>query len=346
MQKSELGRSGIQVSRLCLGTMTFGRQNTEADAFRQLDMALDAGIDFVDTAEMYAFPADPRTQGLTETYIGNWMKARGARNRVTVATKITGPGDRFEHIRGGTLRYTADQIAAAIDGSLTRLGTDVIDLYQLHWPERQANYFGRLDYRHARNQSWTPLEVTLEALGREVERGRIRAVGVSNETPWGLMKFLALSAQMNLPRVAAIQNPYSLLCRTFEIGLSEIAIREQCGLLAYSPLSFGALTGKYLNGARPAGTRLALFPAFGRYVKPLAQTATAEYVAIAKKFGLDPAQMAIAFVASRPFVTSAIIGATTDAQLAANIAAAGLTLAPEVVEAIDAVHASNPNPAP
>jgi aryl-alcohol dehydrogenase-like predicted oxidoreductase len=346
MQYAELGRTGIRVSRICLGTMTFGQQNSEADAHRQLDAALEAGVNFIDTAEMYPFPATARTQGLTETFIGSWMKARRNRPKLVVATKITGPSAGLRHIRGGELRYTRAQVRAAVDGSLKRLQTNALDLYQLHWPERSTNFFGDLGYAHVENESWTPFEETLAALAEAVASGKVRAIGVSNETPWGLMKCLGLAESQGFPRVASIQNPYSLLCRVFEIGLAEPAIREDCGLLAYSPLAFGALTGKYLNGRNPPGARFTLYPSYDRYFNRNAVRATDAYVALARRFGLDPAQMAIAYVLSRPFVTAAIVGATALEQLATDLAAADLTLPQAVVEAIEKIHLDNPNPAP
>jgi len=341
-----LGRTGIEVSRLCLGTMTFGQQTGEKDAHRQLDMARDHGVNFIDTAEMYSFPGRAETQGSTERFIGNWMKARKNRAEVVVATKITGPGAGFGYIRGGKQRFTADQVAEAVDGSLKRLQTDVIDLYQTHWPERETNFFGRLDYVHDDDDASTPLDEQLDALARQVEAGKVRAVGVSNETPWGVMKLLAVAERLGLPRVASIQNPYNLICRTFETGLSEIAIREDCGLLAYSPLAFGALTGKYLNGARPEGSRHVLFPRYKRYFKPDGVKATEAYVALAREHGLEPAEMALAFVNSRRFLTATIIAATTEEQLAQNLASEGTVLSDAVVVAIDAIHAGFPNPAP
>ena len=345
-----LGRSGLAVSALSLGTMTFGSRNTEAEAHAQLDRAAEAGVNFFDTAEMYAFPADPATQGRSEEILGAWIRSRGNRDRVVVATKITGPGARFGHIRDGDLRFTADCIAAAVDLSLGRLGLDTIDLYYTHFPERAANYFGRLDYAdtadNAEGRDWTPLAETLAGLKAVVDAGKVRAVGVSNETPWGLARLLHLAETAGLPRVAAIQNPYSLLNRSFDIGLAEMALREDCGLCAYSPLGFGALTGKYLGGAAPAGSRLAHHPEFKRYVTPRAVAATEAYTALAHRHGLSPAALAIAFVMNRPWTTSVIMGATTPEQLAENLAAATLRLSDEVLAAIDAIHADNPNPAP
>ena len=346
MRMNPLGCTGISVSEICLGTMTFGEQNTEAQAFQQLDMAFGRGVNFIDTAEMYSFPARTETQGRTEEIIGNWMWARGNRDRVVLATKITGPGPRFEHIRGGNLKLGREQITAAIDLSLKRLKTHYIDLYQTHWPERPANYFGRLDYEHAEGAQWTPIAETLAAMDDEIKAGRIREFGVSNETPWGLMEHMRISETNGLPRAASIQNPYSLLCRTFEIGLSEIAIRENCGLLAYSPLGFGALTGKYMDGNLPEASRYKLYPEYARYFQPRGVTATLKYVALAREHGLDPAQMALAFANSRRFLTSSIIGATTTEQLTANLASVELTLTAEVIAAIERIHAEDPNPAP
>jgi len=347
MKMNELGQTGIQVSDICLGTMTFGEQNTEADAHAQLDMAFDHGVNLIDTAEMYAFPARAETQGLTEAYVGSWLKARGTRDKVVLATKITGPGGRFNHIRDGQMRFDHEQVRRAVDGSLKRLQTDYIDLYQTHWPERPSNYFGKLGYAHDDNEAdWTPFEETLAAIADEIKAGRIRAFGVSNESAWGLMAQLRLSDSGSLPRVASVQNAYSLICRQFEVGLAETAIRENCGLLAYSPLAFGALSGKYLDGDPPAGSRIQRFPAFQRYFKPKAVEATAAYVKLARDHGLDPAQMAIAFVRSRRFATSTIIGATSLDQLRDNLGAGDMTLPADILTVIEAIHTDNPNPGP
>ncbi|MDR9439149.1 MAG: NADP(H)-dependent aldo-keto reductase [Halomonas sp.] len=343
MQTRPLGDTGIEVSRLCLGTMTFGEQNSEAEAHEQLDRAVAFGIDFIDTAEMYPVPPRAETQGRTETYIGSWLKRRGCRDDVIIATKATGPG--LDHVRGGP-RLTREHLHQAIDESLARLQTDYVDLYQLHWPDRKANFFGRLGYEPDPEEDATPLEETLSALKELVDAGKVRAIGLSNDTPWGVMRALQLADSLGLPRVASIQNPYSLLNRTFEVGLAEIAHREGVGLLAYSPLAFGMLSGKYLDGARPAGARLTLFERFQRYTNPLAEAATAEYVKIAHDHGLDPARMALAYVNSRPFLTSNIIGATTMDQLESNLASEALRLDAEVLEAIEAVHQRIPNPAP
>jgi len=346
MKINELGRTGIKVSRICLGTMTFGEQNTEKEGHRQLDMAFDHGVNFVDTAEAYSFPGRPETQGNSEKIIGSWMKAKKNRADVVLATKITGPSSERSHIRNGQLKFNRDQVTEAVDLSLKRLGTDCIDLYQTHWPERPANYFGRLDYNHDDGAEFTPMEDQLDALAHQVKAGKIRAIGVCNETPWGVMKFLEIAEKTGMPRIASIQNPYNLLCRTFEIGLAEAAIREDCGLLAYSPLGFGALTGKYLGGKLPEGSRHKLFPQFMRYFKPAGIKATEAYVALARERGLDPAQMALVFVNSKRFLTSTIIGATTEEQLADNLATEDMTLSDDVMDAIEVIHNEHANPSP
>ncbi|MFD2113835.1 NADP(H)-dependent aldo-keto reductase [Thiorhodococcus fuscus] len=346
MQLRPLGRTDIQVSALCLGTMTFGQQNTEAEAHAQLDRAVAAGINFIDTAEMYPVPPMGETQGRTEQYIGTWLKSRGCRDRLVLATKVTGPGDWLPHIRGGSHRLDRPNIEAALDASLKRLQTDWIDLYQLHWPDRKTNFFGKLGYTESAEDESIPLLETLEVLSDQVKAGKIRHIGVSNETPWGLMRFLALAEQQGLPRMVSIQNPYNLLNRSFEIGLAEVAIREQCGLLAYSPLAFGVLSGKYLNGQRPADGRITLFSRFSRYSNPQTERAAGEYVALARRHGLDPAQMALAWVTSRPFTTASIIGATTLEQLESNLASIDLTLDADLIAEIEAIHVEQPNPAP
>ncbi|ARS52021.1 NADP(H)-dependent aldo-keto reductase [Kushneria konosiri] len=345
MERRPLGDSGITVSRLCLGTMTFGEQNSEAEAHEQLDRALAAGIDFIDTAEMYPVPPGGETQGRTEAYIGSWLKARGRRDDIVLASKVAGAGRGMEHLRGGP-KLSRTQIHRALDDSLKRLNTDYLDLYQLHWPDRPANYFGKLDYHHEEAPDATPLEETLSALKEAVDAGKIRTIGLSNETPWGTMHCLRLAETMNLPRVVSVQNPYSLLNRSYEIGMAEISHRENVGLLAYSPLAFGVLSGKYLGGVRPDGARLTLFDRFQRYNSTLAEEATWAYVDIARRFDLSPAQMALAWVNTRPFLTSNIIGATTLEQLDHNIASEGMTLSDEVIEAIEDVHKRLPNPCP
>lgn len=346
MQYRRLGQTDIEVSALCLGTMTFGEQNTEQDAHGQLDRAREAGINFIDTAEIYPVPPRAETQGLTERYIGSWLESRRCRDRVILATKVAGPAEWLPYLRDGQARLDRRNIEAALDASLERLRTDYVDLYQLHWPDRETNYFGKLGYAHPPQDLSVPLAETLMVLGDLVRAGKVRHIGISNETPWGLMRFLQLAAEHGMPRMVSIQNPYSLLNRTFEIGLAEVAMREQCGLLAYSPLAFGVLSGKYLDGARPPGARLTLYERFSRYSNPEAERATADYVALARRHGLDPAQMALAWVTSRPFVTANIIGATTPEQLEINLASIDVTLSDEVIAGIEAIHARQPNPAP
>ncbi len=339
MHFNQLGRTDIRVSRICMGTMTFGSQNTEAEAFALMDMCRDHDVNFFDSAEMYAFPADPETQGCSEEILAN-------RSDVIVATKITGPGARFAHIRGGDLKFTKAQIAEAVDNSLRRLGTDYIDLYQTHWPERDANYFGKLGYaHHDDNTGWTPIEEVVDAMEDQIKAGKIRAFGVSNETPWGVMRHLQASGEKP-SRLASIQNPYNLLNRTFEVGLAEMAIHEDVGLFAYSPLGFGALSGKYLDGALPEGSRLKLFPDFKRHFKPRGIEATKRYVELARTHGIDPSVMALAFVNTRPFLVSNIIGATTLQQLSTNLSSDSVVLSDEILSAIEAIHADIPNPAP
>ncbi|WP_158155247.1 NADP(H)-dependent aldo-keto reductase [Pseudomonas sp.] len=346
MDYRRLGRTDINVSALCLGTMTWGEQNTEAEGFAQIERAKQAGINFIDTAEMYPVPPRPETYASTERIIGNYFKRTGDRAEWVLASKIAGPGNGIAHIRDGQLRHNRAHIVQALDASLKRLQTDWIDLYQLHWPERSTNFFGKLGYQHTQDELITPLEETLEALDEQVKAGKIRHIGLSNETPWGTMKFLQLAESRGWPRAVSIQNPYNLLNRSFEVGLAEIAIREQCGLLAYSPMAFGMLSGKFENGAKPAGARLTLFSRFSRYSNPQSVAACSRYVALAREHGLDPAQMALAFVTQQPFVTSNIIGATSLEQLDSNIASFGLKLTDEVLEGIEAIHKDQPNPAP
>ncbi len=345
MQFRKLGRTDLDVSAICLGTMTWGEQNTQEQAFEQIDQARAAGVNFIDTAEMYPVPPRAETYSRTEQIIGNYFKARGNRGDWILASKIAGPGNGIDYIRDGQLKHNRAHIVAAVDASLKRLQTDYIDLYQLHWPERSTNFFGQLGYQH-KEQDFTPIAEILEALDEQVKAGKIRHVGLSNETPWGTMKFLQLSEQLGLPRPASIQNPYNLLNRSFEVGLAEVSLREQCGLLAYSPMAFGMLSGKYENGARPADARISLFSRFTRYTNPQAQEACSRYVALARENGLDPAQMALAFVTAQPFVTSNIIGATSLEQLESNLASADLTLSAELYAQIDAIHKAQPNPAP
>jgi len=344
MKFSILGDSGLKVSTLCLGTMTFGEQNTEAEAHRQLDVAFEAGINFIDTAEMYPVPSREETQGLTEQYIGNWLKHSNKRNELVIATKVSGPDDKLPYIRGGP-QLTQYHLVRALDASLKRLNCEVIDLYQIHWPSRPSNRFGALGYEAA-GDSGTPIEETLETLARFVEKGKVRHIGVSNETPWGVAQYLRLAEKHGFPKIVSIQNPYSLLNRSFEVGLAEFAHRDRIGLLAYSPLAYGVLTGKYLANHQPPGARLTLYPRFDRYSNPQAQMATERYVGLAKATGMKPSQLAVAFVTSRPFTASTIISATNLSQLKENIDSIRLALPTELIDAIDAVHRSQPNPSP
>ena len=346
MEYSPLGRSDITVSRICLGTMTWGEQNTEAEAHSQLDAAVAAGVNFIDTAEMYPVPPRAETYGRTESYLGSWLRQRGNRDRIVVATKVMSRSEDLRYVRSGDTRLDRANIRAAVDASLTRLQTDYVDLYQLHWPDRRTNTFGQLGYRHDPHDQAVPIAETLEVLGELVKAGKVRHIGLSNETPWGAMTFLHMASQRDLPRAVSVQNPYSLLNRSFEIGMAEIAHREDLGLLAYSPLGFGMLTGKYLEGARPPGARLTLFERFRRYTNPYAQEATRAYVDLARRFTLEPAQMALAYVNSRPFLTSTIIGATNLKQLSDDIASVDLRLPNEVIAGIEAIHTQHPNPCP
>jgi aryl-alcohol dehydrogenase-like predicted oxidoreductase len=346
MEYRRLGRTDIKVSAICLGTMTWGEQNTQEQAFEQMDYALDHGVNFWDTAEMYSVPPRKETYGRTEEIIGNWFKARGRRDKVVLATKVAGPDERFTYIRDGKPRLNRTHILAAVEASLKRLRTDYIDLYQLHWAERDTNVFGKLGYTPGKGDDGTPLEETLDALAAVVKAGMVRQVGLSNESAWGAMRYLALADAGKGPRMVGIQNAYSLLNRSFEVGLAEVAARENCGLLAYSPLGMGVLSGKYLDGAEPAGARLTVYKHFKRYRTPSGVAATAAYVKLAREHGLDPAQMALAFVTGRPFVTANIIGATTMAQLKSNISSAGVTLSAEVLEGIEAIHKLHTYPCP
>jgi len=346
MQKTTLGNTDIQISRLCLGTMTWGEQNTEAQAHAQLDYAVERDINFIDTAEMYPVAPKAETQGLTETYLGNWLKKSGKRHQLVLASKVVGPADWLPWIRGGNAHLNAKNIDAALQGSLRRLQTDCIDLYQLHWPDRPTNYFGQLGYFHKETAETVAIEETLQVLDKHIKAGKIRAIGLSNETPWGMMKFAEIAARMNLPRIVSIQNPYNLLNRIFEIGHAEVTQREAISLLAYSPLAFGVLTGKYLHGQRPVGARITLFPRFDRYIQPIAESAVAAYKKLADQYDLSLAQMSLAWVNSRPFLTSNIIGATNLQQLEENIDSLDITLDKKLLQKIEAVHQQNSNPCP
>jgi hypothetical protein len=348
MDYRRLGRTDLSVSAIALGTMTWGQQNTEAEGHGQLDFALDRGVNLIDTAEMYSIPPRAETQGSTERIIGSWLAARKNRDRVILATKVSGRSD-WTYLRGGEpTRLDGENIRYAVEGSLSRLRTDYIDLYQLHWPDRPVPLFGAggTVFRPPGEAPEVPIEETLEALDGLVKAGKVRHVGLSNETAWGVMRFLRGAELGHGPRVVSIQNAYNLVNRTFEIGLAEVAMREDVGLLAYSPLAQGYLTGKYQNGARPPGARTTLFERGQRYEKPGAAQAIDAYLALAKEAGLDPAQMAIAFVTSRPFVTSNIIGATTLEQLRTDLDSIDVAITPELEARIDAVHQLHSNPAP
>ena len=349
-EKRKLGRTGLDVTSICLGTMTWGQQNTEAEGHAQLDLAIGRGINFIDTAEMYSIPPKAETQGSTERIIGTWLKSRGGRERIVIASKVAGrssndwlrPGGKPARLDEANIRY-------AVEGSLKRLQTDYIDLYQLHWPDRVVSLFGaggNVFRDLPRPDDSVPIADTLGALGRLVEEGKIRHVGLSNETPWGTMRFIAAAEAGRGPRIASIQNSYNLINRTYEIGLAEIGLREDVGLLAYSPLGQGYLTGKYQGGARPAGARTTLFNRGQRYEKPGVEPAIAAYLALAREFGLDPTQMALAFVTSRKFVASNIIGATSIAQLETVLGSAEVAITPELEDRIDAIHQVHQNPAP
>ncbi|EKO3917532.1 NADP(H)-dependent aldo-keto reductase [Vibrio fluvialis] len=344
MQYTKLPHSSLEISKLCLGTMTFGEQNTQAEAFSQLDYALERGINFIDTAEMYPVPPKAETQGKTEEFIGNWLEKSGKREKVVLATKVAGPRN-VPYIREN-MALDHRHIHQAIDDSLSRLKTDYIDLYQLHWPQRQTNTFGQLNYPYPDQQEEVTLIETLEALSDLVRMGKVRYIGVSNETPWGLMTYLRLAEKHDLPRMVSIQNPYNLLNRSFEVGLSEISHYEGVKLLAYSPMAFGVLSGKYLNGARPTGARCSLFERFQRYFTPQGLKATEAYVNLAREFGLEPAQMALAFVNQRPFVASNIIGATNLQQLKSNIDSLELELSEELLLKIQEIGTLYSNPCP
>lgn len=346
MKYNPLGRTGIRVSEICLGTMTWGSQNDEREAHAQLDHALDHGVNFIDTAELYpTTPAGAKTYGDTERFIGSWLAGRSDRERIVLASKVAGPGR--DYIRNGAPASRAGTIAA-LDASLSRLRTDYVDLYQLHWPNRSHYHFRRswtyTPFTQDRRKVEDELLELLEALDELVKAGKVRAVGLSNETAWGVMRFLRHSEEKGLPRMASIQNEYNLLYRTFDLDLAEVAHQEDVGLLAYSPLAVGLLTGKYLDGRLPPGSRRNYNADLGGRYQPHQEPAVRAYVALAAEHGLDPAQMALAFCLSRSFTTSVIIGATSLDQLATDIGAADLTLSPEVLEGIARIHRLYPAP--
>ena len=345
MKFRKLGTTNIDVSLICLGTMTWGTQNTEKDAFEQMDYAVSEGINFFDTAEIYSVPPTSESYGKTEVMIGNWLEKRKNRDKIILASKVAGPG--CEWIRGGGNNFDEKKIGEAIDGSLKRLKTDYIDLYQLHWPERSTNFFGRRDYLFNNKEgNWNSFESILEALEKFIKSGKIRYIGMSNETPYGLSRYLEISKNKGAPRMMSVQNPYNLVNRTYEIGMSEISIREKCGLLVYYPLAAGGLSGKYRNGKMPKDSRMALFKGWERHLNPLAMKAYDKYFKLAKEFNLTMVQLAQSFVNSRPFVTSNIIGATTMDQLKENVESINIEFTDEMMERVNEIHNNNPNPSP
>ncbi len=346
MKYNYLGNSQTKVSIICLGTMTWGEQNNELEAFEQMDYAIKEGVNFFDTAELYSVPPKKETWGSTEKSIGNWLETRKCREKIVLATKVTGRSG-MNWFRNKETRLSKQQISEAINGSLQRLKTDYIDLYQIHWPDRKANFFGKLGYKYEDDVDAIPIEEQLDVLNDLVKAGKIKYIGLSNETPWGLTKFLNLAEKNNWARIVSVQNPYSLLNRSYEVGMAEISIREKCGLLAYSPLAFGMLTGKYDNGSKPDGARLTLFgEMFTRYTKPKGIKFAEKYNSVAKKFNLTPSSMALAYVNSRDFITSNIIGATTMEQLKENIDSAKIELSEEIISEIEEIHDTNHYPCP
>jgi len=337
MEYRKLGVTDVDVSVICLGTMTYGEQNTEAEAHEQLDYAVSQGVNFIDTAELYPVPARAETSGLTEDYIGTWLNKRAKRDDLILATKIAGPGPYTAHIRE-TPDYTKESISQAVDNNLKRLQTDYIDLYQIHWPARKTNFFGTRGY--SKKDDWQNNFLTiLQGLQEQVDAGKIRFIGISNETPWGLMEYLKLHAVHGLPRVMSVQNPYNLLNRTYETGLSEMSIREKAGLLAYSPMAFGLLSGKYHKKLDAPGDRMNKFKTMSRYNTEQCRLATQQYIEIAEKYGISPAQMSLAWINQQEFVTANIIGATSMEQI-------DIKLSKECIKEINEVQNSIPNPAP
>jgi aryl-alcohol dehydrogenase-like predicted oxidoreductase len=344
MKYTYLPNTKIKVSKICLGTMTYGNQNSIKESEEQMDYALENGVNFFDTAELYPVPASAERYADTEKIIGAWMKKKSSRDKIILATKIAGPGDYTKHIR--TTGFSEKSLFEAVDGSLKRLKTDYIDLYQLHWPERLTNTFGQRGYKFNKDEKWEDnFEEVLNSLKKLIDLGKIRNIGLSNENPWGLMKFLELSNK-NLPKMITIQNPYSLLNRLFEVGNAEICLRENTGLLAYSPLGFGVLSGKYLNGKIPEDSRLKLFPNLSRFSGQQSMKATEKYMKISQEYGISLTHISLAFVNSRPFVTSNIIGASKLEQLKENIGSININLSKEILDEIEEIHSLIPNPAP
>lgn len=348
MKFNKLGQTDIDVSLICLGTMTFGEQNTEAEAFEQMDVAHAAGVNFFDTAELYAVPPRAETYGRTEEIIGSWFQKTGKRKDIVLASKVVGAAGHLPWIRSGNARLNRAQINEALDGSLKRLQTDYIDLYQIHWPQRPVNTFGKLGYDQfsvSGREADVILE-TLQTLGDAVQAGKVRHIGVSNETPWGVMQYLQLAAANDLPRIQSIQNPYSFLNRSFEVGLAEMAMQEKTGLLAYAPLAAGTLTGKYLDGQVPAGSRRAVDNRVSRYDRKGVDDIVRGYIDIALRYGMDIAVMSHAFVNTRPFLTANIIGATKVDHIKTALASLDVTLPPELIAYVEALHSRHPIPCP
>ena len=344
MNYKKLGNTSINVSTICLGTMTWGEQNNQNEAFSQMDYALENGVNFWDTAELYSVPPKKDTYGLTEEIIGNWFLKTKKRKDIILASKVAGPSRNY--LRDGENSFTGKNLESAINNSLKRLKTDYIDLYQLHWPERNVNNFGRLGYVH-KDGDWNKFEDVLSELQKYIDQGKIRYVGLSNETPWGVMNFIQLSKEKNLPRMMSVQNPYNLLNRSYEVGLAEVSIREQIGCLSYSPLASGYLSGKYRNGAMPKGSRIERdYDFWGRYRKPQSENATEEYYKISKKYGIDMSQMSVKFCEIQDFMTSVIIGATTMDQLKTNIESVKVNLDKDIINEINNVQKKYPNPCP
>ena len=344
MNYKKLGNTNIDISTICLGTMTWGEQNTQNEAFDQMNFALDQGVNFWDTAELYAVPPKAETYGHTEVIIGNWFEQTKKREEVILATKVGGPSRKY--MRGGENSFFGKNLAEALEGSLKRLKTDYIDLYQLHWPERNVNNFGKLGYEHKEN-NWNKFEDVLGDLEKHIQSGKIRYVGLSNETPWGVLGYLQLSKDKNLPRMMSIQNPYSLLNRSYEVGLAEVSIRENIGCLSYSPLASGYLSGKYRNGKFPKGSRMQRdYDFWTRYRKPNMENAVEEYHKISEKYNLDMSQMSIKFCEIQDFMTSVIIGATTMEQLKTDIESVNVNLSDDIIKEINEVQKKYPNPCP
>jgi len=346
MKFKKLGNTNLDVSLICLGTMTYGEQNTQEEGFEQMDYAVENGINFFDTSELYAIPPKDKTYGKTEEIIGNWFQKRKNRKKIILASKIAGPGLKW--IRGGGDQFSPKSIEEALNNSLKRLKTDYIDLYQLHWPERDTNYFGELNYEHNENEKkWNKFDSILKTLKKFIDEGKIRYIGLSNETPWGFSKFLQIAQEQKLPRIVSVQNPYNLVNRTYEVGMSEISMREKAGLLAYSPLAAGYLTGKYRNNQMPKNSRMDLFyDNYPRYHNERTYKAVDEYFNIAEKHKVSLTQLSQAFVNSRNFVTSNIIGATTMKQLKENIDSINISLNQKIIDEINLIHENIPNPAP